>query len=77
MQLTSLDAVDVLTSAAVTISAPNSANFSLAQAIGTVSSSDNNPDATLLLSPSNNQRVLAFRVRASNDSVKLYNVMFT
>jgi hypothetical protein len=50
MQLTSLDVVDTLTSQTVTLgTTPNSANFTIAQAKGTLSSSDSNPKKSLLL----------------------------
>lgn len=77
MQLTSLDAVDTITSANVTVTAPTSANFTVAAAIGALSSSDNNPKASLLLAGAKDQKILAFRVKASNDSVRLRDVNFT
>lgn len=77
MRLTDLDAVDSVTSADVAITAPTSAKLTVAAAIGTLSSSDNNPKASLLLAGSKDQKLLAFRVKASNDSVKLRDVNFT
>lgn len=77
MRLTSLDAVDTITSVAVTPTYPTAANLTVASAIGTVSSSDNNPKASLVLAGTSNQKVLAFRVKATNDAVKLRDVNFT
>lgn len=76
-QLTSLDAVDTVTSGSVTVTVPTSATLTVASAIGTLSTSDANPKASLLLAGAKDQKVLAFRVKASNDSVKLRDVMFT
>lgn len=77
MRLTSLDATDSVTSVAVTPTYPTAANLTVASAIGTVSSSDANPKASLILAGSSNQKVLAFRVKATNDAVKLRDVNFT
>ncbi|NVP18144.1 hypothetical protein HUU51_05505, partial [Candidatus Gracilibacteria bacterium] len=76
--LTSLDIVDTLTSATVNLgTVPTSAVFTVNQAVGTLSSSDANPKASLLLAGDKDQKVLAFRVKASNDSVKLRDLAFT
>lgn len=77
MNLTSLNAIDNTTSVAVTPSFPTSATLSIAQAIGTLSSSDANPKSSLLLAGDRDQKVLAFRVKASNDAVKLRDLSFT
>ncbi|MDD2908049.1 MAG: S-layer homology domain-containing protein [Candidatus Gracilibacteria bacterium] len=75
--LSSLDAVDTVTSVAVTPSYPTSATLTVAQAVGTLSTSDSNPKASLLLAGDRDQKVLAFRVKATNDSVKLRDLTFT
>jgi hypothetical protein len=78
MRLTNLDVVDVLTSKTVALnSVPTSAVFTVAQAKGTLSASDANPKASLLLAGDKDQKVLAFRVKAENDSVKLRDVVFS
>jgi len=76
--LTNLDIVDTLTSQSVSLpSVPTSALFTVAQAVGTLSSSDANPKASLLLAGDKDQKVLAFRVKATNDSVRLRDLSFT
>lgn len=78
MQLTALDMVDTLTSQNVALgSTPTSANFTVAQAVGTLSSSDANPKKSLLLAWSKDVKLLAFRVKAENDTVKLRDLSFT
>jgi len=78
LQLTSLDITDTLTSSVVSLATiPNSAQFTVAQAVGTLSSSDNNPKRSLLLAGDRDQKVLAFRVRAQNDNVRLRDLTFT
>jgi len=58
-------------------SVPTSANFTVAQAVGTLAASDSNPHAKLLLAGSTSEKLLAFRVRATNDDVKLRDLIFT
>ncbi len=82
LRLTNLDATDVLTSQSVytssnVLNAPSSAVFSIKAAKGTLSVSDNNPKASLFLAGDKDQRVLAFRIKAENDSIKVRNLVFT
>lgn len=81
MRLTGLSAIDTLTSANVfqsnPLNAPSSAVFTIADAKGTLSASDNNPKASLLLAGDKDQKVLAFRVKAENDTIKLRDLVFT
>lgn len=78
VKLTSLDVIDTLTSQSVSLgSVPSSAVFTVAEAKGTLSSSDNNPKASLLLAGDKDQKVLAFRIKAENDTVKLRDLQFT
>ncbi|MDD5769333.1 MAG: S-layer homology domain-containing protein [Candidatus Gracilibacteria bacterium] len=78
LKLTALDIVDTLTSQTVSLgTTPSSATFTVAQAKGTLSSSDNNPKRSLLLAGDKNQKVLAFRVKAENDNVKLRDLSFS
>ncbi len=78
IKLTDLDIVDTLTSQTVTLpTVPSSAKFTVADAKGIVSVSDNNPKASLLLAGDKDQKVLAFRVKAENDAVKLRDLVFT
>jgi len=76
--LSSLNVIDKLTSKEVTsYSKPAGAVFTVASAAGTIAASDNNPQAQLFLSPSTAQKLLAFKLTAKNDDVRLYNVNFT
>lgn len=75
--LSSLNAVDVLTSTAVTYSTPSSAVFTIQTADAQVTASNSPILASLLLSPSTAQKLFAFRVKALNDTVKLRDVSFT
>jgi len=78
LQLTDLDVVDTLTSQNVSgWVAPTGAVFTIAQAKGVLSTSDANPKASLLLAGDKDQKVLAFRVKAENDSVRLRDLAFT
>lgn len=78
MKLTNLDIYDSLTSKEVTLgTTPTSATFTVAQAKWTLSSSDNNPKASLLLAGDKNQKLLAFRVKAENDAIKLRDLEFS
>lgn len=78
MQLSALDMVDTLTSQNVALgSTPTSANFTIAQAVWTLSSSDANPKQSLLLAWAKDVKLLAFRVKAENDTVKLRDLSFT
>lgn len=76
--LSSLNVIDKLTSKTVsTYSKPAGAVFTVASAAGTIAASDNNPQAQLFLSPSTAQKLLAFKLTAKNDDIRLYNVNFT
>lgn len=80
LDLTGLDAVDTLTSKQLYpsgVTAPDSAVFTVADAKGTLSDSDNNPKASLLLAGDKDQKVLAFRLKAENDKVTLRDLVFT
>ncbi len=83
VQFHTADLSDVLTSGTVangwiTINSPApSAVFTVAQAQGTLSDSDQNPLSQVLLAGSTDNKILAFRVRASNDNVKLRDLVFT
>ena len=77
MNLSGLNAIDNTTSVTVTPTYPTSATLTIAQAIGTLSASDSNPKASLLLAGDRDQKVLAFRVKAENDSVKLRDLSFS
>lgn len=78
VQLTALDIVDTLTSQQVALgTTPSSATFTVAQAKGTLSSSDANPKKSLLLAGTKDQKVLAFRVKAENDTVRLRDLVFS
>lgn len=78
MKLTGLDVYDSLTSQKVTSwSSPSGAIFTVAEAKGTLSTSDNNPKRSLLLAGDKNQKVLAFRVKAENDNVKVRDLVFS
>ncbi len=77
-KLSNLDIVDTLTSQTISsISVPNSAEFTVADAKGILSVSDNNPKASLFLAGDKDQRVLAFRIKAENDSIKLRDLVFS
>jgi len=58
-------------------SVPTSADFTVAQAVGTLAASDSNPHAKLLLAGATSEQLLAFRVRATNDDIKLRDLVFT
>lgn len=78
IKLSNLDIYDSLTSKEVTLgTTPTSASFTVSQAKWTLSSSDNNPKASLLLAGDKNQKVLAFRVKAENDAIKLRDLVFS
>ena len=78
VSLKTLNAVDTLTSNSISSYAtPAGAIFTIAAADAVVASSDNNPQPQLLLSPSMAQKLLAFKVTAKNDDVKLYDVNLT
>ncbi len=77
MKLTGLDITDALTSNAVALgSVPSSAVFTIGTANGVASSSDLNPKASLLLAGAKDQKILAFRLKAENDDVKLRDLDF-
>lgn len=76
-KLSSLDMVDTLTSQPVLLgTTPSSAMFTIAQAVGTLSTSDSNPKRSLLLAGAKDQKILAFRVKAENDNIKLRDLIF-
>lgn len=76
--LNSLNAYDTLTSNAInSYSKPIGAIFTVATPIGTLASSNNNPLSKLLLSPSTAQQIAAFKLSATNDNIKLYNISIT
>lgn len=76
--LASVNAIDKLTSATVTPSAtPNGATFTIDAAVGTLAASNENPLSTLLLSPATDQKLVAFKVTATNDNIRLYDVDLT
>ncbi|MBU1759096.1 hypothetical protein KKG31_08505 [Patescibacteria group bacterium] len=73
-----LNAYDTLTSTTITgYATPAGAVFTMGTAVGTLAASNNNPLATLLLSPSIDQQIIAFKMTASNDSIRLYDVDLT
>lgn len=74
---TGLNAVDGLTSAAVTHAAVAGATFSIGSAGATVSASNSPILSQLFLSPSTSKGIMAFRVQALNDTVKLRDLNFT
>ncbi len=76
--LSSLNAYDTLTSTTITSYAkPAGATFTIGTAAGALSTSNDNPLSTLLLSPSLAQKVAAFKLSASNDGIRLYDVTLT
>ncbi len=78
VQFHTADLSDELTSVTPSVNAPApSAEFTIAQAQGKLSESDQNPLTQVLLAGSTDNKVLAFRVRASNDDVKLRDLIFT
>jgi len=78
VQLSWMDAVDNSSSVAISsITYPIAANLTIATANGILSTSDSNPKASLLLAWDRDQKLLAFRVKAENDVVKLRDVIFT
>jgi hypothetical protein len=72
-----LNAVDALTSQPVSYNTPSSAVFTIGTASAVVSASNDPILPHLLLSPSSNQSVMAFRVKAENDNVRLRDLSFT
>ncbi|NOZ43790.1 MAG: hypothetical protein GXP45_01225, partial [bacterium] len=56
---------------------PAGATFTIANPVGTLASSSNNVLTSLFLSPSVDQKIMAFKLTASNDNVKLYDVVVT
>lgn len=72
-----LNATDVLTSNSVTYNKPAGATFTIAPAAAALALSTNNPNAQLLLSPVANQKIVAFKVSATNDNVTLNDVALT
>jgi hypothetical protein len=72
-----LNAVDLLTSAAVTYNAINGATFTIGSANAEVTASNSPVLGQLLLSPSTSKAITSFRVKALNDTVKLRDLGFT
>jgi hypothetical protein len=73
--LNSLLAVDSLTSNAITsYNKPVWATFTIGSSAASIASSDSNPLANLYLSPSVDNKLVAFRLTAANDNVRLYDV---
>ena len=72
-----MNAVDKLTSAAVTYNTPAGATFTIGTAAGTIAESNSNPQAQLLLSTATDQKLLGFKVTATNDNISLYDVALT
>jgi len=73
--LSTLNAYDSLTSNAVTgYATPAGAVFTIGTAVGTLAASSSTPLSQLLLSPSTAQKIGAFKVSATNDGVRLYDV---
>ena len=77
LTLASMNAVDTLTSNTVSYATPAGALFTIGNPGGALASSDKNPLAQLFLSPSAAQKLVAFKMTASNDNVRLYDVSFT
>lgn len=70
-----LSAYDTLTTTAITsYSKPAGAVFTVNTAAGALAASNSNPVTTLFLSPSLAQKVMAFKLSATNDNVRLYDV---
>jgi hypothetical protein len=64
-----------MTSDAITgYAKPAGAVFTIQAAQGTLAASNSNPLAQLLLSPSSAQQLVAFKLTAANDGVRLYDV---
>ena len=75
LTLSSLNAYDTLTSNAVTgYAKPAGAVFTIGTAAGTLATSSDAPLSKLFLSPSTAQKIGAFKVSATNDGVRLYDV---
>lgn len=70
-------AIDALTSNSVTQSSIAGANFTIATAIGTLAASDSSPKAQLLLAGAKDQKLVAFKVTSTNDTIKLRDVTLT
>ncbi len=78
VKLSALETSDTLTSVSVTLpSIANSAIFTVATAEGLLSVSDNNPNKKLLLAGASDEELLAFRLQAKNDDIKLRDLVFT
>jgi len=70
-----LNAYDTLTSTSITgFSKPAGAVFTVNTAVGTLAASNDNPVSTLFKSPSFAQKIVAFKLSAANDNVRLYDV---
>lgn len=77
--LTKVAAIDTVSSADVgaSISAVNGAQFTITTAQAQLAASDVNPQASLFLAGSNNNKVFGFKVTAKNDTVNLKDVVLT
>ena len=75
--LNDLTATDALTSNTVNPSSkPVWATFTVSTASAEIASTDANPDATFILAGSTGNNLIAFKVSAKNDSVRLFNLNF-
>lgn len=77
LTLLTLNAVDLLTSAAVNYNMPAGATFTIGAANAEVTASNSPVLGQLLLSPSTSKAITSFRVKALNDTVKLRDLGFT
>ncbi|MDR1945370.1 MAG: hypothetical protein LBQ59_04875 [Candidatus Peribacteria bacterium] len=78
MALTKLDAFDTISSAQVeNLPQVGAALFTMKDAKGTLSVSDNNPRPSLFLAGSSNNEIFAFRIKAENDNIGLDSLIFT
>ena len=76
--LSSLNAYDTLTSNAISgYALPAGAVFTIGSASGTIAVSSDAPLSKLFLSPSTSQKIAAFKLSATNDQVRLYDVALT
>ncbi|NOZ44933.1 MAG: hypothetical protein GXP45_07490, partial [bacterium] len=78
VSLNSLEAYDVLSSNSVTsYDHPAGATFTIANPVGTLANSSVSPLSNLFLSSSDDQKVMAFKLTATNDNVRLYDLVVT
>ena len=75
--LNDLTATDALTSNTVNPSSkPAWATFTVSTASAEISATDSNPDATFILAGSTGNNLIAFKVSAKNDAVRIFNLNF-